>query len=357
MKKNSFSEVSLHSFLDTLTYGINTIDQDELFRLYQMKLLYPEKLSQLSPVFDQIVANYRTLLENPRLAKIVTFQEPQTGYQATIMSLRTSHNGWFIQHLAADGGKYASAVVILKTFAMAKGDYFQTMFRPENKFTARLFGMETPSKINQRVQKKVYSLDAYSYVTIPQNLILHPISSVRIHSYSTHNRQELLNLMSMSCDEISLYADGWFDDWDLSQLNSLAKPSGMHWHRSVWLAYWKEISYPLGALVYYESPLGLNFRFLTNRFNLFLDSHLADLEKKEICAALLQKAMHINTLPALGYLPGLVSPKLVPIIQDLGGTVHRYYQRACSLPEGLPYLYELHLERYQKIFYRYAVSR
>lgn len=353
--KQTISPSLLQNFRQ-LPCSKNQITVKTLFQWYdKCGLLYEEKKKKLLHAFPQIFRNYQEVLKYPELAQIFTYVEPQSGAVASMTSLRTSKHAWFGQHLiASNNAKYASAVVFLQTVGENEKDCLQLVFRGDNKFPNRLYGAKTIEKINKEAGHPVCSINEYTYISIPRNLAIKPSDSVEICPFKKEYFSDFQDLMLANRDPICIKTEGWLDDFDLQGVNAISQNPDMHWRRRVWLAFLASSSKPVGAVALYEAPLGLNFRFLFNRFDPFLDPQLSLHERKLVCSALIQKVVQTASPSNISDLPGLINPNLNSIVKELGGNVQHAYYQECFLPEGAKLLFLGHLERYKKVLNRYA---
>lgn len=151
----------------------NEIDLDELWELFfDTDFIYPGKYKHIQAFREDFQETYRKLYEDaPEIAKHFSYQKNGRIY-SHISMLRAYERAWMIHHHAARamGGRHTGFIVLkqliyylndVRRLPSANMDYVLCYFRPENKFTDRLYTGFAKEQGNPRL----CSLDLFSYLT------------------------------------------------------------------------------------------------------------------------------------------------------------------------------------------------
>jgi hypothetical protein len=297
--------------------------------------------------------NWRRLLQaGDSLLHVLTAGSPDEGY-ASVVVWRTTHDSWMWQHLVCEENPIRSRAVMLggliRCMRGAIGESQQNWFRPENRFPARVFG-----SIEESLGPALSSVRRHLYFAVPRlDGRLHAIAACAPHRARTvhvvpfdASRQEpLCRLAARARGGVYVAAEALDTDVDLHRVDSLYRSVGLRRTRQVWLAYRGGAEQPVGAVLAYRGPLGLNFSFLENRCDLLLDPELSPLD-----AALVSESLMAAALPAyadfeLDDIPVVADEAAAPALRALGGEFLRNYCQGIWLKDGQPQLYR-HVDRF-----------
>jgi hypothetical protein len=335
-------------------YGVqvNAIDVHELFDLYESTgFLYPEKAVRLLPHLDRVKENWdRMLRAGESLLYVLTAGDKECG-RASLAVWRTTHRGWTYQHLVSENNPYASRAVMLaaKASSILKGsdESSQNWFRPENRFPARVFG-----SMMQSIGSTLSSAQTYALFALPRALSFPSEPGIRVIPYDANRKGDLCSLAAAARGQIFATAEEFATDVPLEALERLYRRVGLRRERHVWLAYGRGRSEPLGALIAYRGPLGLNFSFLENRCDLLLSPSLPEIEVQSTAAALLGMAGSVYENFELEDIPLISEGKAIPTVMNLGAQFIRQYCQCIWLRGGYARAYR-HIDGfYSKVLAR-----
>jgi hypothetical protein len=160
---------------DPHNYISTEVDMDALWEFFfDTGFIYPQKYKLLQEHREEFKNTYRKLYqENPEIAMHFTYEQEGRIYGHMSM-IRAYEHAWLIHHHAARPienkrpGFQVLRQMILFLYGMyhlpsAKMDYVMCYFRPENKFSDRVFG----GFARELNDPRICSLDLFSYVTFP----------------------------------------------------------------------------------------------------------------------------------------------------------------------------------------------
>ncbi|MFZ4576471.1 MAG: hypothetical protein ACOYN0_18960, partial [Phycisphaerales bacterium] len=285
---------------DYSTFGctVNRIGVDELFSKYEAcGFMYAAKKTRLQPYWARVVDNWRRSMSAPAgcfLNDVVVFEDSRTGAWASMSHWATTTSGGQAQHLVSVGRPEGSRAVMLPTHsqAHARGHVAsQNWFRAENRFPARVFGSCTPA-----LGPAHAVLHEHCCVTIAHESMPELCGTVKVTRCTDADSKTVELLAVRLCGEVQAKADEWAaGDIGLSQLDERFKTVGLRRHRTVFIAVAHGVQEPVGLAVAYRGPLGLNFSFLENRCELWIDPHLDAERRDKTIASLVKAASHAYT--------------------------------------------------------------
>lgn len=338
-----------HRVLDTLprsseveeTYGvkINALGVDDLFALYQRTgFLYPAKAARLIPYMDLVRDNWRRLLRaEDSLLYVLTSGEFSEGC-SSIAVWRTSEKGWTSQHLVSEGNALATRSVILAGSAASilRGaeESHQNWFRPENRFPSRVFG-----SMVQTVGEEFASVRRHMYFALKRNLPDFSGQAVRVVPCTASNQEELCSLAVFVRGAVYLAAEELENDLELERIDDLYRCVGLSRTRRAWLAYRRQNEEPIGAIIAYRAPLGVNFSFIENRCDLLLDPTLPEADIPAVVGSLLKAVIPSYANFELDEIPLIADEIAAPALVGLGAEFLRHYCQGIWLNEGQPRFY------------------
>ncbi|MFC1856774.1 hypothetical protein ACFL9U_01965 [Thermodesulfobacteriota bacterium] len=193
------------------------VDLDDLWHfLFETGFIYPEKYRHICGHPEEFKQTYQKIYnENPEIARHFTYQKNGRIY-GHISLIRAYEKTWMFQHLAAKSvDKIRSGIMLMKLIGhfvkelyrlpSAKMDYLMVYYRPQNRFSKRIFGGFAKGYKDSRV----CSEDLFSYLIftqandsgkdLPENWILERFSGKHLWEfhqfYKHHSGGLLLNIL------------------------------------------------------------------------------------------------------------------------------------------------------------------
>src|SRR5437899_9091282 len=106
---------------------------------------------------------------------------------------------------------------------------------------------------------------------------------------------------------------------------------GLRRTRRVWLAYREYKDEPIGAVIAYRGPLGLNFSYIENRCDLLLHPTLPDADAVDVVSALLKASSSAYEDFELDAIPVIAEELAAPALFRLGAECLRHYCQVTRL--------------------------
>jgi hypothetical protein len=335
-------------------YGVevNELSLNEIFALYERAgFLYPEKAARLLPHLKQVKDNWRRMLRaGDSLLYVLTAGDKKSGL-ASIAVWRTTRHGWTSQHLVSENNPMASRAVMLAGTAASilKGtdESHQNWFRPENRFPSRVFG-----SMVQTIGQSLSSVQRHMYFALPKNAQLSSGGRVRVVPYDSSHEEALCLIASVTRGSIYLTAEQLATDPELNEVNQLYQEVGLRRTRRVWLAYRGYKDEPIGAVIAYRGPLGLNFSYIENRCDLLLHPTLPEADAVDVVASLLRASSSAYEDFELDTIPVIAEEIASPALLQLGAEFVRHYCQGTWLQQG-----QLRFYRHIDGFYSRLLAR
>ena len=324
----------LSEVYDAYGVEVNALSLNEIFALYERAgFLYPEKAARLTPHLKQVRDNWRRMLKaGDSLLYVLTAGDKKTGL-ASIAVWRTTHNGWTSQHLVSENNPMASRAVMLAGTAASilKGvdESHQNWFRPENRFPSRVFG-----SMVQTIGQSLSCVQRHMYFALPKNSRMPSGGRVRVVPYDSSHEEALCLIASVSRGSIYVAAEQLATDPELAEVDQLYREVGLRRTRHIWLAYREYKDEPIGAVIAYRGPLGLNFSYIENRCDLLLHPTLPEAEVEDVVAALLRATASAYEDFELDTIPVIAEEIAAPALLQLGAEFVRHYCQGTWLQKG-----------------------
>jgi hypothetical protein len=316
-------------------YGVqvNALSVEQIFALYERTgFLYPDKAARLRPQLVLVRNNWRKMLRaGESLLYILTAGDEKRG-MASLAVWRTAPHGWMSQHLVSDDNPFASRAVMLAAAAgkILRGvDDAQNWFRPENRFPARVFG-----SMAYTIGESLCSVQRHSYFALPRNLKFSWNSRVRAVPYEPSHRQALSSIASATRGSVYIAGEDLLGDVELHTVNEMYRSVGLRRTRSVWLAYQGTRGEPVGAVIAYRGPLGINFSYLENRSDLLLHPTLPAVEVPDTIACLLSASAAAYHDFELSEIPLIADEMATEALLKFGAEFVRHYCQGIWLKAG-----------------------
>jgi hypothetical protein len=335
-------------------YGVqvNALPVDEIFALYERTgFLYPDKAARLLPHLGQVKENWRRMLSRGEsLLYVLTAGDPKHGL-ASIAVWRTARNGWTSQHLVSENNPYASRAVMLSgsaaSFLKGVDASHQNWFRPENRFPSRVFG-----SMVQTIGESFSSVQRHMYFALPRKLVLPTQKGIRIVPYSPSHKGPLCALATAARGTVYVAAEELQEDVEFKAVDEMYRSVGLRRTRRVWLAYRGYKDEPIGAVIAYRGPLGINFSYIENRCDLLLHPTLPDSDVLSVAAGLLKAASSAYQGFELNAIPVITDQIAAAALTQLGAEFLRHYCQGIWLKGG-----QLRFYRHVDGFYSRLLAR
>jgi hypothetical protein len=351
-RKTLTSLPGLSEVYDAYDVQINALSVNEIFALYERAgFLYPEKAARLLPHLGKVRDNWRRMLQaGDSLLYVLTAGDRKKGF-ASIAVWRTTHHGWTSQHLVSENNPIASRAVMLAGTAASvlKGDdeSHQNWFRPENRFPSRVFG-----SMVQTIGQSLSSVQRHMYFELPKNSSLPAGRNIRVVPYDSSHEEALCLIASVARGSIYVAAEQLATDPELTEVDRLYRQVGLRRTRRVWLAYRDYKDEPIGAVIAYRGPLGLNFSYIENRCDLLLHPTLPQADALGVVSALLRASASAYEDFELDAIPVIAEELAAPALQQLGAEFLRHYCQGTWLQAG-----QLRFFRHVDGFYSRLLAR
>jgi hypothetical protein len=288
-------------------YGvqINALPVDEIFSLYERTgFLYPDKAARLLPHLEQVKENWRRMLRRGESLLYVLTAGDQKHGRASIAVWRTARNGWTSQHLVSENNPYASRAVMLAGSAAS-------------------FLKGTP------VQKEI-----------------------RVVPYSPSQKGPLCAIATAARGSVYVTAEELQEDVEFKAVDEMYRSVGLRRTRRVWLAYRGYKDEPIGAVIAYRGPLGVNFSYIENRCDLLLHPTLPESNVPGVAAGLLKAASSAYQGFELSAIPVITDQIAAAALTQLGAEPLRHYCQGIWLKGG-----QLRFYRHVDGFYSRLLAR
>lgn len=336
------------------SYGVqvNELSVDETFALYQRTgFLYPEKAARLRPQWARIRDNWQRMTRgrNPLLS-VLSAGDRAEG-RASLAVWRTTLNGWVLQHLVSENNPLASRAVMLASGAMSlvksADSSGQNWFRPENRFPARVFG-----SMVQSVGADYSSVQRHSYVALPRRVSLAKMGNITVVPFDASHKEALCAFAAAERGHVYVAGEDLSGDVNCEAIDDLYRHVGLRRSRRVWLAYGQRKNEPIGAVIAYRGPLGINFSYLENRCDLLISKHLGPGEGSDVACSLLSASTGSYQDFELDEIPVITDDKTAQALVKVGAQFVRNYFQGIWLRDGYRRFY-----RHIDAFYERLLTR
>ncbi len=324
---------------NTIGAGINSVTPGELFWQYaKVGFLYPNKKRKLTPYIELVEENWRKALKlGEEIFWIASVIDRESKSWASICNWRTTLTGWVSQHLVSSGNVAYPLLLMLGTQikVMREADVkpygsFQNWFRPTNKYANKVFGFLAKS-----ISKESTELEMFQYFMLDRKAISNPSDAkVSILKCTNKNSNGIEDYFKSKKSDQYLSAEELIGgDLELHALNEIYKKVGLERRRSLWLAEGAK-GEPLGAIITYHAPIGLNFSMLENRCEIILNNNLSAALAATVCVALLNTVQaDYDAFPAT-FIPLVSNASTAQILTSVGVNAIRSYNQFIWLKDG-----------------------
>jgi hypothetical protein len=242
--------------------------------------------------------------KNGLLHDVVVYGDAQDDAWATVSCWVTAPGTVHSQHLVSKGRPEASRAVILSSqVEMANHGMLagSNWFRAENRFPARVFGT-----CQNSLDAETSTSRDYTYIAVPRSgdFDLPAEKSILTKRCTDEDCQFVSQLATRLCGPVHSAGEAWQSgDLEMRALDAEFKLVGLRRYRQVFIATAVGSVEPCGFAVAYRGPLGLNFSFLENRCEIWLEQGLESTQRKIAFLALLAAASSTYEDFELSFIP------------------------------------------------------
>ena len=316
---------------------VNSISVEELFAKYESSgFLYPAKRERLMPYMAIIMENWRRSMSSENdsfIHDVILSHDPNTHNWATLTIWATGSESVHSQHLVSSNSPKANRAAILAAQSVSyryghRGS--QNWYRPENRFPAKIFGSCIHSLGDERAV-----VHEHAYLRVDRTRLPGAPAEIAVDELSNADASLIERLAQRLCGRVQARADEWeTGDVRLESLDARYRAVGLRRFRRVFIARVPGQQDPIGFAVAYRGPLGLNFSFLENRCELWVDPDSTPALHERAIAALMHAAAgvyHDFELPDL-----LVTASLrdEQVLIAHGARLIQNYNRSIWLRDG-----------------------
>jgi hypothetical protein len=332
-------------------------DAGQLFELYNSHhFIYPAKMEKLSPVFDIVKQNWQKAVKMGFPLFCVTMVNKNCkNITATATRWQYLNRGMIGQHLASNN-PVGSRVVFLSVLnkmieEQHKGhlESFQIYYRPQNKYSDRMFG-----KVSAKAGNELSETIPYNYFEVP---LLHNgcAGYINVTEIDRSDGEFIDFLMEERSALFIKTQELDSDDINLDRLDNKFRHHGLRRRRKIFVARNSHNNKICGAIIVNQSSLGLNFSFFENSSELILDSRLCREILLDAAHSLISRASHLHLMSPLKFLPVLSDPVHTSIIEKLHGKLTRNYNLFIILRGGYEIWYR-HIDELTSSIYQRFIS-
>lgn len=272
---------------------INRIGVEDLFARYEAcGFLYAAKRERLAPHLPRIVENWRRSLSSAHANpthEVMVYDHSASGAWAAVGYWATTNGSVHSQHLVSMGRPEGSRAVLLAAQCRSwqrSNTASQNWFRAENRYPARVFGSCVLALGADHAAVQTHGL-----LTVPRDRLPAHASGIDIHRASEVDAMAIDRLARRLCGPVQAAADEWqHGDVELKRLDERYQAVGLRRFRHVYVATASGMIEPIGLAVAYRGPLGLNFSFLENRCEVWVDPNLDNERHADTTLALVRAA-------------------------------------------------------------------
>ena len=276
-------------------YGVtvNTLAAGDLFRRYeQAGFLYPAKRAQLEPVLGAVTETWRRSMLAPIEANLhhcIHFEDESTRAWSTVSFWRSSHRRGHSQHMVSSGHPRGSRAVLLAAqdrWACSNGYCCENWFRLENRYPARLFGT-----VPDRLGPDNAAIELRQVLGVSKGIAADGASGIRVQPVDASVGAIAMQALVRIAGRVIATAEELDDpDIELHAVDELYRSVGLRRKRSVFLASVQGSADPIGVAVAYRGPIGLNFSFLENKLDIWVDPTLDAVRQIDAATSLISAA-------------------------------------------------------------------
>ena len=158
-------------------------------------------------------------------------------------------------------------------------------------------------------------------------------------TWAMHHVFSVENPLAASSVLLAIAEELEHDDINLEALDETYRLVGLRRYRSIWMAYAfssRGGARPVGAVMAYRGPLGLDFRFLENRCELLIHPTMSTSSAAAVAGALLRAAAPAYDELDLDRVPVIVDERTAAVLVEMGGEWKESCELAIILRSGYP---------------------
>ncbi len=196
------------------------------------------------------------------------------------------------------------------------------------------------------------SVQRHLYFALPRKLVLPAQKGIRVVPYSSSQKEPLCAIATASRGSVYVTAEELQDDVEFKAVDEMYRSVGLRRTRRVWLAYRGYKDEPIGAVIAYRGPLGVNFSYIENRCDLLLHPTLPESDVHTVAACLLKAASSAYQGFELNAIPVITDQIAAAAMTRLGAELLRHYCQGIWLKGG-----QLRFYRHVDGFYARLLAR
>ncbi len=304
-------------------FVVNGLPPKSLFECYQaLNFLYPQKLQFLAPHLDEIEQTWTRAMSDPGLFMVLSIGDPDSPRWGSMTSFQCQPGGWTHQHLVAKGGMASTLFCGVAQLRSSSDDSSQQMwFRPDNRFPQRFFG-DTLANVAAAADVTTFAYGAiHARALAAGSLPVDPIDGTW---------SELASLAARAVSPQFAAAEAYLNRAGRATLEDAYRAIGLSNRRRAFGCWVGDAL--RAAVVIHDASLGLNFSFLENRVDVFLDPDLPS-ETAAACATSLLAVVAHEPFPTTNWRPVTVPLRDVALLPS-SITISRNYARGTLLRAG-----------------------
>lgn len=324
---------------------------DDLFAFYDsMGLLFCQREAMIKKHLSQIKETWRLLMEaNTDLFLEVSWHSKSRAKRSSMVIWKCTNNGYYSQ-CAASSTPIGTVRALHCLCEHTEESAFQDWFLPDNGFSNKIFGETTVSEMRETFSANIACNHYFNYLIVRPNILRDTSIIPELVKVDTTNQQEFLTLIeerfeekkgenSISKDDSAgrIFIESeelHIGDINLDQLNSEYQKIGLQYTRHLYLAYLPQFSKPVGAIVSYRGPFGMNLRFMESRTFLFLNPALSPQMDVSVCSTLISKILPCYSGFPAGFIPVITGERERRALQSMGAELHIRYKRFSRTRDG-----------------------
>jgi len=325
---------------------------DDLYDHYlEVGFIHKKKMERIEPYLDLIRQNWNAALKEREVFWTTMYEDSVSKKIGSLSTWRSTNKGWLSQHLTSQGFPVGVCAMLLTNQAVGIKNNFnsaQCLYSPENRFAQKIYG-----KVVNTIGKNFANALNFDFLNVIPSSFPNISKGCLVRQFQSNDSKELYELVKMQRGKIYADAEGLNQaDIELIELNRIFQSKGLSRKRFVWLAYLPNYKKPVGAVLAYRGPLGLNFSFFENKCDLLIDYLLKPEERKAVIIELLKSAsqayfdtrLHPGMEYPLNYIPLFATETDAKILYTLGAQLYRKYTQTIWLKEGF-IAWGQHIER------------
>ncbi len=327
--------------------NMNGLEPSAFLECYKPRGLYcPVRRGKLPALWHKVVRNWRRARHaKEELLRVSTYEDQGTGDEACLSSWRSTHSTWAMHHVFSVENPLAASSVLLADASMraqaeqeSTDQAFRSWLGPTDRFSRGILG-----SIGNQLGLDRCSIETLAYVRIPYDVSApneKGMHTVAVHPGDACRRGDLIEIAWAARGRVFAIAEELeHDDINLEALDETYRLVGLRRYRSIWMAYAfssRGGARPVGAVMAYRGPLGLDFRFLENRCELLTHPTMSTSSAAAVAGALLRAAAPAYDELDLDRVPVIVDERTAAVLVEMGGEWKESCELAIILRSGYP---------------------